>query len=105
MWFLIASLAFDKFHGLLFPTDPAQWTEDHTYRWAEWTVKEFNLNSIDLNRLRGISGHRLCALTSRDFLELAYIKEHGQTLQHCFGRIKGLGKLSSSFSCSNSVDY
>ena len=74
--------------------DPTQWTEDHTYRWAEWTVKEFNLN-IDLNRLRGLTGHRLCALTSREFLELAYIKEHGQTLQHCFGRIKALGECDS----------
>ena len=54
-------------------------------------MKEFNLNSVDLTRLRGITGHRLCTLTSREFLELAYIKEHGQTLHHCFGRIKSLG--------------
>lgn len=80
--------------SLFFP-DPTQWTEDHAYRWAEWTVKEFGLSSVDLNRLRGVNGHRLCTLTSREFLELASIKEHGQTLQHCFGRIQALGRSLS----------
>lgn len=75
----------------MYTLDPAQWTGDHTYRWAEWTVKEFNLNSVNLSMLRGVTGHRLCTLTSREFLELAYIKEHGQTLHHCFERIKALG--------------
>jgi hypothetical protein len=84
---------------ILFIADPSQWTEDHTYRWAKWTVQEFNLNSVNLSLLRGFTGHRLCTLTSRQFLELAYIKEHGQTLHHCFQRIKALGETSCSIEC------
>ncbi len=55
-------------------------------------MEEFNLNSINLGLLSGFTGQRLCTLTSREFLDLAYIKEHGQTLQHCFERIRALGK-------------
>lgn len=77
---------------ILHTLDPAVWTEEDTYRWAEWTVQEFNLNSVNLSALRGVTGHHICTLTTREFLNLAYIKEHGQTLQHCFERIKALGE-------------
>ena len=52
------------------PPDPTQWTEDQVYRWAEWTVQEFGLTSVNLSALRGISGHQLCSFTSQQFFQL-----------------------------------
>ena len=73
--------------------DPTQWTEDQVYRWAEWTVQEFSLTSVNVPALRGISGHQLCSFGQQQFQELAYIKEHGLSLQQFLERIRG-GELS-----------
>ena len=54
------------------PPDPTQWTEDQVYRWAEWTVQEFGLTSVNLLALRGISGHQLYSFTSQQFYEQFY---------------------------------
>ena len=70
------------------PSDPTQWTEDQVYRWAEWVAQEFNLTTVNLQALRGVTGHQLCSFGQRQFQELAYIKEHGLTLQHFLERIK-----------------
>lgn len=76
-----------------FYPDPTQWTEDQVYRWAEWTVQEFSLTSVNLPALRGISGHQLCSFGQQQFQELAYIKEHGLSLQQFLERIRA-GELS-----------
>ena len=75
--------------------DPTQWTEDQVYRWAEWTVQEFSLTSVNVPALRGISGHQLCSFGQQQFQELAYIKEHGLSLQQFLERIRG-GELSAT---------
>ena len=54
------------------PPDPTQWTEDQVYRWAEWTVQEFNLTSVNLSALKGISGHQLCSFTYSQFRQLGF---------------------------------
>ena len=75
--------------------DPTQWTEEQVYRWAEWTVQEFSLTSVNVPALRGISGHQLCSFGQQQFQELAYIKEHGLSLQQFLERIRG-GELSAT---------
>lgn len=59
-------------------------------RWAEWTVKEFGLTSVDVQNFRGISGQILCTFSPYRFQELAFIKEHGNKLNEFFERIKAV---------------
>lgn len=83
------------------PSDPTQWTEDQVYRWAEWVAQEFNLATVNLQALRGVTGHQLCSFGQRQFQELAYIKEHGLTLQHFLERIKAISVGKSITLCDS----
>ena len=69
-------------------TLPMQWTEDQVYRWAEWTVQEFKLTSVNLLALKGISGHQLCSFTRQQFYELGYTIRDVLFLQQLLNIIK-----------------
>ena len=73
---------------LINPLDPHRWTDEQVLIWAEWAKKEFNLSSLELRQLRGATGPQICCFGTSDFTRLAYVKEHGITLQNFLERIK-----------------
>ena len=70
------------------PLDPTQWTEDQVYRWAEWTVQEFKLTSVNLSALKGINGHQLCSFTHQQFYQLCFNTRDALYLQQYLDIIK-----------------
>ena len=59
------------------------------YQWAEWTSREFQLTSLNLQSLRGLTGRQLCSLSQAE-LEAKTTPEYGSTLYQFIQVIKSL---------------
>ena len=79
----------------LITPDPTEWTEHQVYRWAEWTLQEFGLTSVNLPALRGINGHQLCSFDHQQFLQLGINPGDAIYLQECLDVFKGGKQLSA----------
>ena len=53
----------------LFHTDPNTWSTDHVQQWVQWTVSEYSLQEVMVNRF-DIDGKQLCKMTRDDFTRL-----------------------------------
>ncbi|XP_033641632.1 transcriptional regulator Erg-like [Asterias rubens] len=54
---------------VIVPADPNTWSTDHVQQWVQWTVSEYSLQEVMVNRF-DIDGKQLCKMTRDDFTRL-----------------------------------